>query len=57
MYLDRKDWSTFWNDNSDFNEKLWKLFAYENSLGDTSWDLGHTCIVGHEQPKSDERRC
>jgi hypothetical protein len=43
MYLDREDWSTFWNDNFDSNKKLWKVFAYENAMGDIP-GLGHTWV-------------
>jgi hypothetical protein len=43
MYLDRENWSTFWNDNFDSNKKLWKLFAYENAMGDVP-GLGHTWV-------------
>jgi hypothetical protein len=43
MYLDREIWLTFWNDNFDSNRKLWKVFAYENAMGDIA-GLGQTWI-------------
>jgi Protein of unknown function (DUF1329) len=43
MYLDKEIWSTYWNDNFDSNHKLWKIFAYENAMGDIP-DLGHTWV-------------